>query len=367
MPSLTAPPTPLPPVAGRAVFGVYAVFVVAGVARRALDTPAVSALAGAAAVGFGAAAIFATRRYLVPAAALATAGVAVLGNASSSNVVWFALPVLVAWCALAAPLWVLAGYWAGSLLLLAGEAVFAEHDAGWAAWLGGTSFSAVASIVGRRQRDLLAQLQAAQADLARRVQIDERNRIARELHDVIAHSLTVSLLHLSAARLALEDADRDEAKCALDEAERVGRQSLDEARHAVGLLRRDGGSDPTAPLPGSVDLPALVERFRAAGADVRASVQGDLDVVPTTVGLATYRILQEALTNAVKHAPQSPSVVQVRVNGSSVRLIVDTAGPPGTGSGLGLVGIRERAESLGGRLFAGPGGNGWLVDAEIPL
>jgi signal transduction histidine kinase len=261
---------------------------------------------------------------------------------------------------------VVGGYWIGSLLLLACEALVVERDAGWAAWIGGTSFSAVASVVGRRQRDLLHQLHAAQGDLARRAQAEERNRIARELHDVIAHSLTISLLHVSAARLALDE-DRDEAARALDEAERLGRQSLDEARHAVGLLRRGGDADPSAPLPGSVDVPALVERFRAAGADVEATMTGDLTALPGTVGLATYRILQEALTNAIKHAPQATSVVQVSVNGEAVRLSVDTAGAPRHGTGLGLVGIRERAESLGGRLTAGPGGSGWLVDAEIPL
>jgi signal transduction histidine kinase len=364
--SLTAPPAPLPPAAARAVFGVYAVFVAAGIGLRAVESAALAAIGGLAAVGFGAAAIFGPRRYLAPAVVLASAGVAVLGNGSSSNVGWFALPVLAAWCAVAAPLYVVGGYCAGSLLLLACEALLVEPDAGWAAWIGGTSFSAAASVVGRRQRDLLNQLHAAQAGLARRAQAEERNRIARELHDVIAHSLTISLLHVSAARLALDE-DRDEAARALDEAERLGRQSLDEARHAVGLLRQGGNADPSVPLPGSLDVPSLVERFRAAGADVHATVTGDLTALPGTVGLAAYRILQEALTNAIKHAPQAPSVVQMSVNGEAVRLSVDTAGPPGQGTGLGLLGIRERAESLGGRLTAGPGGSGWLVDAEIPL
>jgi signal transduction histidine kinase len=208
-------------------------------------------------------------------------------------------------------------------------------------------------------------LRAAQAGLAERAQAEERSRIARELHDVIAHSLTVSLLHVTSARLALDE-DREEAARALEEAERLGRQSLDEARHAVGLLRADGRSDPNMPLPGSVDVPALVERFRAAGADVRSTVTGDLSVLPGTVGLATYRILQESLTNALKHAPRASSVVAVTVDDRSVRLSVNTSGPPGHGSGLGLVGMRERAESLGGRFSAGPGGSGWLVTAEIP-
>jgi signal transduction histidine kinase len=320
------------------------------------------------AVGFGAVSIFGPRRYLFPAAALATAGIAMIGNGVSSNVGWFGLVVLAAWCALSAPLLVTAGYWAGTVVLIVCQAIFTMYDPGWVAWIGGTTFSVVASLFGRRQRDLVGQLRAAQADLARRAQAEERNRIARELHDVIAHSLTVLLLHVSSARLALDD-DRDDARRALEEAERLGRQSLDEVRHAVGTLRRDSGPDPTAPLPGSLDVPALVERFRAAGVDVQASMNGDLAVLPGTVGLATYRILQEALTNAVKHAPHARSLVEVTVGGETVRLSVDTSGspPPRRGNGLGLVGMRERAESLGGRLTAGPGGSGWLVCAEIPL
>jgi|1186.fasta_scaffold87175_2 signal transduction histidine kinase len=364
--SLTATPAPLPRAAGRAVFGVFALFVAIGIVRRALDEPPLAVIGGGLALGFGAAAILGPRRYLVPAAIIATVGVAVLGHGTSSSVAWFGLPVLAAWCALSAPLWVAGGYWVGSLLLLAGEAIFASHDPGWAAWIGGTSFSAVASFLGRRQRDLVAQLRTAQAGLARRAQAEERNRIARELHDVIAHSLVVSLLHVSSARLALDE-DPDEAARALDEAERLGRQSLDEVRHAVGLLRRDGESDPRAPLPGSLDMPALVERFRAAGADVPATITGDLAALPSTVGLAAYRILQEALTNAVKHAPNATSLVHVTVERDALRLSVDTSGPPGRGTGLGLVGMRERAESLGGRFSAGPGGSGWLVRAELPL
>jgi signal transduction histidine kinase len=365
---LTAPPAALPRAAGRALFGVLVLFVAAGAALRAQDAPLLATVGGVIAVAFGAAAMLGPRRYLLPAAALATAGITLIGNGTSSNVGWFGMVVLAAWCTLSAPLLVAAGYWAGSVVLIVCEAVFTIYDPGWLAWVGGTTFAVVASLFGRRQRDLVAQLRAAQADLARRAQTEERNRIARELHDVIAHSLTVLLLHVSSARLALDD-DRDDAARALEEAERLGRQSLDEVRHVVGSLRRDGGADPTAPLPGSVDVPALVDRFRAAGVDVQANVSGDLAVLPGLVGLATYRILQEALTNAVKHAPHARSFVEVIIGGETVQLSVDTSGPPppSRGNGLGLVGMRERAESLGGRFTAGPGGSGWLVCAEIPL
>jgi len=173
---------------------------------------------------------------------------------------------------------------------------------------------------------------------------------------VIAHSLTVSLLHVSSARLALRD-DPADAERALAEAERLGRASLDEVRHTVGLLHRAGSVDPTTPLPGSIDVPALVEGFRATGADIHATVDSGLDTLPATVGLAAYRILQEALTNAAKHAPRARATVHVAIAHDVVRLDVDSSGAPGRGTGLGLPGIRERAASLGGTCQAGPGGS----------
>ena len=163
---------------------------------------------------------------------------------------------------------------------------------------------------------------------------------------------------------------------ALAEAERLGRESLDEVRLAVGMLHQDGDSGRTTPLPGVDGLPALVERFRSAGADVTLTIDGDTGRLHATTGLAVYRILQEALTNAVKHAPGLPTAVRLAVDTGAVRLAVDTAAvrlavhsaaKPGTGAGLGVVSMRERAESLGGSCEAGPGGRGWLVAASLPL
>jgi signal transduction histidine kinase len=110
-----------------------------------------------------------------------------------------------------------------------------------------------------------------------------------------------------------------------------------------------------------------VERFRSAGADVTLTVDGDPGRLHATTGLAIYRILQEALTNAVKHAPGSPTAVRLTVDSKAVRLAVDSAAKPGTGAGLGVISMRERAESLGGSCEAGPGGQGWLVAAKLPL
>jgi signal transduction histidine kinase len=139
----------------------------------------------------------------------------------------------------------------------------------------------------------------------------------------------------------------------------------------VGMLREDERGGPVsggvaAPLPGVEEVPALVERFRSAGADITLTVQGDTGGLPATTGLAVYRIAQEALTNAAKHAPGAPTAIRLSVDAGRVTLTADSSGPPGTGTGLGLVSMRERAESLGGTCEAGPGGRGWLVRAMLP-
>src|SRR5207344_1230091 len=153
----------------------------------------------------------------------------------------------------------------------------------------------------------------------------------------------------------------------LAEAERLGRACLAEVRTTVGMLREDDAPASIAPLPGADGLPALVEQFRSAGADVTLTVDGDAARLPATTGLAVYRIVQEALTNAVKHAPGSPTAVRLIVHTDEVRLAVDSAAKPGTGTGLGVPSMRERAEALGGSCRAGPGGRGWLVQAMLPL
>ena len=123
--------------------------------------------------------------------------------------------------------------------VIVSEWIMAEDELGWAAWIAGTVFTVVFALMARRQGQLIDELRAAQAGLADRARVEERNRIARELHDVIGHALTVSQLHVSSARLAVEE-DPPQAVASLVEAERLGLQSLREVRHAVGLLREDG-------------------------------------------------------------------------------------------------------------------------------
>jgi signal transduction histidine kinase len=184
---------------------------------------------------------------------------------------------------------------------------------------------------------------------------------------VIAHSLTVSLLHISAARLAVESDPADAAR-ALGEAERLARHSLDEVRGTMGLLGRGSGAPGVAPpAPGAPQVPELVGQLRRAGADVTLVVEGDLATVPSTTGSTLYRITQEALTNATKHAPGAEVQVQVDITGDKVEFSVGSAGPPRQGTGIGLQGMRERALAVGGTCSAGPDGRGWMVHACLPL
>jgi signal transduction histidine kinase len=348
-------------------FGVVLLLTAFGLARKLQDASPALAVPAAAVVIAACALMFRSRPHLLlPTAALATTAVAILGHATSSNIGWFTVCLISAWCVLAGRLLEGLVYWAAVMLLFAGEWAFAQSDPGWGAWIGGTTLAALGAYLIRHEVELMAQLREAQAGLAERAMAQERNRIARELHDVIAHTLTVSLLHVTSARLAVEHDPADAAR-SLAEAERLGRESLAEVRSAVGLLRQDGDGAGTAPLPGADRLPALVEQSRLAGADIDFRTSGDTARIPSTVGLALYRILQESLTNAIKHAPGSPVAVDLTVESTSCRLTVDSAGTPRTGEGLGLMGMRERAESLGGTFAAEPGGHGWLVQASLPV
>jgi signal transduction histidine kinase len=359
--------------AGRARWAAIVVFAAVTAAGAVRLNPTAAAAAAGAVVAVGAAALLVLGwRPVLLYAAVSTAGIAVLGNGVSSNIGWFAVCLLAGWCVLAGTRREGLAYWAGTMILFGAEWLWGQPDPGWGAWLAGTTLTVAFSLLIRHDRDLLRRLRLAQAGLAEQARAQERNRIARELHDVIGHTLTISLLHVQSARLAVEH-DPADAGRALAEAERLGRECLAEVRTTVGMLREDDPADRSAPLPGAGGLPALVEQFRAAGADVTLTVEGDVAGLPATTGLAVYRIAQEALTNAAKHAPGAPTEVRLRVSPGEATLAADTRTVPGRGPGadadpgLGMVSMRERAESVGGSCEAGPGGRGWLVRAWLPL
>ena len=219
-----------------------------------------------------------------------------------------------------------------------------------------------------QMRALVAE-QAAREDESVRAALDERQRIAREIHDLVGHSLSVTLLHVTGARRALEeDADVDEAVGALTNAERIGRQAMQDIRRTVSVLSAESAG--VQPLPGASDVVDLVKDAEAAGVDIDFRQSGDLDVVPASTGLCLYRAAQESLANAVKHAPGAPVSMELAVGRRTARLVVRNPLPErariGT-DGSGLKGMAARAAPLGGTVEAGPGPAGWCVDLSIPL
>ncbi|EYR63377.1 histidine kinase [Actinotalea ferrariae CF5-4] len=210
-----------------------------------------------------------------------------------------------------------------------------------------------------RERDRQAELALA----------GQRTRIAREMHDVVAHSLSVMIALADGASAALERSP-DRSRAALDELAGTGRSALADMRRILGVLQDVG--TPLEPQPGAVDLEGLVERFRTAGLPVRTT--GLSTPLPDDAGLqlAVFRIVQESLTNALRHAPGA-EVVDVVLgrddDGVVIEVTDDGATLPGGetgGAGQGLIGMRERAAVYGGGVTAGPHGTGWRVTARLP-
>jgi len=210
---------------------------------------------------------------------------------------------------------------------------------------------------------------------ARRAAADERRRIAREMHDIVAHSVSVMVVQAGGARRIL-DRDPGRAVAAAAEIERTGREALGEMRRLLGVLHVGEREAARAPQPTLEGVPTLVERAREAGLPVDLQVQGEPRALPAGLDLAAYRIVQEALTNAIKHAGAAPTAVSVRYGDHELELEVVDAGraarsAPGPGlasGGHGIVGMRERVRLYGGELRAGrrPDG-GFEVWARIPL
>lgn len=230
----------------------------------------------------------------------------------------------------------------------------------------------VGYLIGIQQQLIVAQ-RAAQEALAEHAAADERRRIAREVHDVIAHSLSVTLLHLTGARRALqEDRDIDDAVDALEDAEKLGREAMADIRRTVGLL--DVAPMKIAPEPGIDDIGRLTDDFARAGLAVTVRTEGSTAGISPTVGLAMFRIAQESLANIAKHAPESRATVTLAVTATRAELSVLNempvgvpAGSRGAADGRGVRGMRQRVELLGGVIDIGPTGTGWAVHAAVPL
>jgi signal transduction histidine kinase len=220
-------------------------------------------------------------------------------------------------------------------------------------------------------RDRAAALERERESAAARGAAEERLRIARDVHDLVGHALSGIAVQSSTARLAMDAGRLPAARAALSAVESASRAALTEMRQLLGVLRA-GDAVEYGPAPGLGDLPSLVEGLRTQGVAVTLSA-GELGQVPGAASLAAYRVVQEALTNAVKHAAGSPVTVQVAVSGGALLATVEDyapqAAPQGEGiGGHGLAGMRERVAGLGGEVSAGPAGDhpGWRVRARIP-
>jgi signal transduction histidine kinase len=217
---------------------------------------------------------------------------------------------------------------------------------------------------------LLAQTRRANTEQARAAALDERSRIAREIHDVLAHSLGALAVQLNAADALLSDGqDPGRAQAHVSRARRLAVDGLTETRRAVGALRGD-----SLPLPELLNA-TLAEHQADAGSTARLDVCGAVRDLPPDVSLAAYRTAQEAISNARKHAPGAPLTLTLDYQPDELVLTITDTPPAGvpppdrlaaTGGGYGLTGLAERAQLLGGSLHAGPDAQGWTVTMKLP-
>ncbi|MCX5195283.1 sensor histidine kinase [Streptomyces sp. NBC_00249] len=267
--------------------------------------------------------------------------------------------------------------WAGHLLL--GHWLYrylppaGDGPAPWGQELGATAWVlailALSELV-RVRREQWSRERTERAAAERRRADEERLRIARELHDVLAHSIAVINVQAGVG-LALLDSDPEQARTALTTIKAASKEALGEVRQVLDTLRAPGAA-PRAPAPGLDRLPELVEQAAAAGLGVHIDTEGQARTLPPGADLAAFRILQEALTNVVRHSGSRTARVRLAWQPHSLELRVDDDGPatgsPAGGSGNGLAGMRERAGALGGTIEAGPRPDGgFRVVARLPL
>jgi signal transduction histidine kinase len=308
-----------------------------------------------------------------------------LGDPANSN--QYSLQVFLAW--------LIASYSAGAYTPGHRHLVAVALGVGAAAlWLGwsldaGASdqntvpsvfFSAVAWLGGRAMRrrqqqvevlgDRAQQLEREREERARALVAEERARIARELHDVVAHSVSVMVVQAQAGPRLL--ANPEQTATAFGSIEASGREALVELRRLLGILRTQDAQLAIGPQPGLGSLDGLVEQMREAGLPVELRIEGEQVMLPPGVDLSAYRIVQEALTNTLKHAGGARAQVVVRYGSATVELEIvdDGVGAPANinGTGHGLIGMRERTTLYCGQLEAGPrAGGGYAVRARLPL
>ncbi len=239
-----------------------------------------------------------------------------------------------------------------------------------AAWLVWAPIMLAAFAIGATARVRRESYAGVRAEQARRAASEEQLRMAQELHDVVGHGLAVIAMQAGVA-LHVLDRDTEKVRESLEAIRTMSKESLDGLRTELAQLRAGTGDAPERrPLPGIADLPLLVQRVRAGGVDVRLEVAGPVTGLPTELSSATYRIVQESLTNVLRHADAGEALVRVVAVEGTLEVDVTDQGRGGdlTGEGTGIRGMRERAAALGGTLDAGPvSGGGFRVAARLPV
>ncbi|TCO17214.1 signal transduction histidine kinase [Kribbella steppae] len=270
-----------------------------------------------------------------------------LGTAASLGVLAVATPVLVA--LVQDPMEVAVGIWIVAIVFI---------------WVVGRAVA--------RQERLVVELEGIRRQLAEQALLAERRQVARDVHDFVGHGLAAVMLQVTSARHVLHR-DLGSAEEALRSAEEVGRRSMDELRRTVTLLRHDDEAA-VAPPPSTTEIPALVDQARAGGLAVELRMRGDFARISPGMGVALYRIAQEALANAARHAPRAHTMLGLELSDGDVRLVAETSGPVATARATdperpryGLIGMGERASALGGDLAAGPTPDGWQLTCRLPL
>jgi signal transduction histidine kinase len=253
------------------------------------------------------------------------------------------------------------------------------HQTNWMVWKTYVELGMALGFAMRSQRLLLARNKEASIEHARVAALDERRRIARDVHDVLAHTLTILMVHLNSARLSVREDPEGTAEL-LDEVAQYGRTCLDEIRRTVGLLSESPSSARVVgPIETAHAIEDLVGSYRKAGVDVelRLDVEmahmGRLAEAPPEVWEGGYRIVQESLANATKHAPKAPVDVWIGVDDTGLHMKCSNQMRPGAevlelpSGGNGITGMRERVLNVGGTFSAGPEGSAWVIRADLPL
>jgi signal transduction histidine kinase len=271
-------------------------------------------------------------------------------------------------------------YLAAALAIVVGRQFVAGVDTSWLMWCAYIDLGAVSGWALRAQRELIKKSRVQRDEHASLAAMEERRRIARDVHDVLAHTLTILMVHVNSARMTVHD-DPDATAEVLDDVAKMGRRCLEEIRRSVGLLSQPPDREPksTGPIESARGLEQLVSSYRNAGVDIdlRLDVEmeqmGLLAQASQDVWFASHGVVRETLANATKHASGGPIVLRITVDDACLNIVCsnpigDASLPlelPRGGNGIG--GMRERVAAIGGTFSAGPENQRWVVRAQLPL